>query len=614
MRKISLIIFVLLLATSQMLRSQTNQLFEDKQIIIENADTINTAASDLGPVIIDNELMFNSFVPSDGKGKDDQSFYDVFTSDIDNNGNIVSGRHNMSAMVTEYHEGPLSYCEATGQLFLTQSNWQDPEEINIVFKKKNIRLGIVIYEKRGLGWQYVEKFPYNSNQFSVAHPAINKTGDTLVFVSDMPGSVGESDLYYSVKKDNQWSTPVNLGNKVNTAGKEMFPFLTDDNLLIFASNGHPGKGGLDLYYTKFKVPLTGELVSFSGEINSEADDFGFVIAPNKRFGFFSSNREGGKGDDDIYSVKLQEFKFELLTVSSYDETVISNADIEIYDMNNKLIMEGVTDDEGKLALELEVNKKYEVVAIADGYMEANQEINLTGDGTFVNQVEKVYLDPSFRLDGEVVDILGNLPIPDALVVIEKDGEFSDSIYADYQGKFSNYIEPDHDYRVIISATNYFGTEVNFSTADMDPGVLDYYFQLYSLNAGTRINLKNIYYDLAKWDIRPDAARELDRLVSILEEYPDIQIRLESHTDSRGGDDYNMDLSQKRALTAYEYLVNHGIDPDRVEYVGFGESQLVNECDDGVNCTEEQHAENRRTVVEILQSKATRRSKGNIYYF
>ena len=176
------------------------------------------------------------------------------------------------------------------------------------------------------------------------------------------------------------------------------------------------------------------------------------------------------------------------------------------------------------------------------------------------------------------------------------------------------IEPNQMYNVTVSADNYFGTEVNVSTVGMDPGTLSYFFQLYSLNVGTRIELNNIYYDLDKYNIREDAARELDRLVDVLVKYPDIDIRLESHTDSRACEDYNLELSEKRARSTFIHLVSKGIEPRRIQYVGLGKTLLVNDCEDGVSCSEEQHAENRRTVVEILKAKVTKRNKGNVFYF
>lgn len=616
MRTKYLLILFFITATTITAWSQSDDPFEGIQMTIEDASIINTPSSDFGPAIIGDKLFFNSFSAEDAdKGKNnDKTFYELFSADIDNLGNILTNRSKVNDLVTEYHEGPLSYCEETKQLFLTQSNWENPEELNTVFKKENIRLGLVIYEQTSSGWELVENFPYNSNQYSIAHPAINKTGDTLVFVSDMPGSLGETDLFYSVKRNGSWSEPVNMGNQINTPQREMFPFITDEGTLIFSSDGHGGAGNLDLFYTKFSPSENEEVKTFTGDMNSTEDDFGLIIDSDMRFGYFASNREGGVGDDDIYYVKLQQYRLDLLAISNYSSEPLPETQISIYNLDGDLITQGATDADGILPVKLDVGDRYRVVANIEGYVETNQLLNLSDEGEFVDREERVYMEPAYVLKGEVVDILGNTPIPESMIAIQEDGVVMDTLFTDVEGNFTAYVEPDHDYYVDVSARNYFGTDVTITTDGIQPGEIDYYFQLYSLDAGSRIELKNIYYDLDKYDIRPDAARELDRLVAVLNEYPDIEIKLESHTDSRGSDEYNMELSEKRAQAAVDYLVSKGIDPDRLESVGLGETQLVNDCGNGVDCTEEQHQENRRTVVEIMKAKVTKRQGGSIFYF
>jgi outer membrane protein OmpA-like peptidoglycan-associated protein len=589
-------------------------IFDDVNMSIDTLG-INTPNSDFGPAIIEDELIFSSFGDDIGsKSKNhDKAFYDLFSSDLNKIGNIVADRRKLTTMISQYHEGPLTFCESTGELFLTQSNWENPEELNIVFKKRNIRLGIVVYEKTALTWQFKEKFPFNSSEYSVAHPTINQTGDTLIFVSDMPGGQGLTDLYFSVRVNGEWADPVNLGPKVNSAGKEMFPFLNIDGSLAFSSDGHGGAGNLDLFYIDSPVAGNSELKNFGGKINSEADDFGLVVHPNQRAGYFSSNREGGAGDDDIYYLKMNDYRFNILSMSNYTRRALTGTEVSIFDEDGNVAATGQSDEVGNVPVKLAVDKKYTLVASNNYYIEKTVDLDLTDQGDFSDLEFEIYLDPEFIFQGQVTDILGNIAIPDALLTIDN-GTKTDSIYSDYQGAFKYYIEPNKDYKVDVNAYNFFGTDLEFNTNNMIPGVVDYLIQLYSLDAGSRIELKNIYYDLARWEIRPDAAKELDKLVSVLKEYPDLQIRLEAHTDSRGDDDFNMELSQKRSKSAFDYLVLKGIKAERVEHVGLGESQLVNKCADGINCTDEEHAQNRRTVVEILKSKVTRRSKGNIFYF
>ncbi|MGQ7869569.1 OmpA family protein [Sunxiuqinia sp. sy24] len=576
---------------------------------------INTPYSDFGPAIIEDELVFLSFSEKDGKKSDkpNKVFYDLYSTKLNAFGEAMGDRTRMNTVVSKYHEGPLTYCKNTGELFLTQSNWENPQEENMVFIKKNIRLGIVIYEKSGSRWSVKEKLPFNSSEYSVAHPTISVTGDTLIFVSDMPGGSGETDLYYTVRTADGWADPINLGPKVNSSGKEMFPFLNTDGSLVFSSDGLGGAGKLDLFYIEFPIRASSQRSTFAGEVNSPEDDFGMVVHPNQQGGYFASNRSGGQGSDDVYFLRFEDYVFDVIAMSSKTKEILPGTHVNIIDEEGRVAASGSTNDEGRLEVQLEGNTKYTLVATNEEYMEKILDLDMADKTGFVDGNLEVYLDPEFVFKGQVVDIMGNVPIPDALLMVS-DGTKLDSILTDDKGTFTYNLESDKKYRVDVSAYNYFGTEIEFNTMGMDMGVFDYLIQLYSLDAGSRIALKNIYYDFGEWSLRPEAKRELDRLAKVLEEYPDIQIILESHTDSRGTDEFNMDLSNKRSETAADYIISKGISARRLEWVGFGETQLVNECDGSIPCTEEQHYENRRTVVEIRKSKVTRRAKGNIFYF
>ncbi len=607
---ILVVTFILISFSSWAQRS----LFDGVNMTIDTL-SINTPYSDFGPAIIEDELVFLSFSEKDGKKSDNQNkvFYDLYSTSLNAFGEVVSDRSRMGSVVSKYHEGPLAYCANTGELFLTQSNWQNPQEENMVFIKKNIRLGIVVYEKSGTSWQLKERLPFNSSEYSVAHPTISVTGDTLIFVSDMPGGSGETDLYYTVRTADGWSDPVNLGPKVNSGGQEMFPFLNTDGTLVFSSDGFGGAGKLDLFYIKFPILASSQRATFTGDINSPADDFGMVVHNNQQSGYFASNRADGMGSDDIYFVRFEDYVFDVITMSSKTKEILAGAHVNIIDEEGRVAASGSTNDEGRLEVKLEGNTSYTLVATNEEYMEKVLDLNMADQTNFVDGNLEVFLDPEFAFKGQVVDIMGNVPIPDALLTVS-DGTKVDSILTDDKGTFRYNLESDKKYRVEVAAYNYFGTEIEFNTMGMDMGVFDYLIQLYSLDAGSRIALKNIYYDFGEWNLRPEGKRELDRLAKVLEEYPDIQIILESHTDSRGTDEYNMELSNKRSEAANDYLISKGISARRIDWVGFGETQLVNDCDGSIPCTEEQHYENRRTVVEIRKSKVTRRAKGNIFYF
>lgn len=567
-------------------------LFDDAKLLVEKLN-INTIRSDFGPAIVLDDLMFSTLKPVASKSTNSEdALYDLFAIKLNEEGRIQEGADKELTFISEENQGPLTYCATTGELFLTQLNWENADVQNVVFKKQNIRLGIVAYQKIDDKWVFKELFPYNSSKYSMAHPTINLAGDTLIFASDMPGGFGMTDLYYSVRKNGEWKRPKNLGSTINSAGKEMTPFYNIDGTLIFSSNGHGGKGNFDLFYVRFPLLRNTELQTFAYNVNSEADDFGLIVHPNQKNCFFSSNRIGGVGSDDIYSLKIDD-NFMLKTISSYQNKILSDVTIKIRDDNGRLLLSGLTNSLGELKVNL-ANGKYNLTARLEGFVDTRVilEINDKND-------KQVFLDPLFEMNGQVVNAQGDVPISEALVIVS-DGENSESFYVDNDGKFTYKLKPNKQYSIVARAHRFLESEIKINTQKIEPGMNDYLIRMNFLEVGARFELENIYYDLAKWDIRVDAAWELDKLVTAMEEYPDLNIRLESHTDSRGSDEYNLELSNKRSQSAFNYIVSKGIDKNRIVYKGYGESQLVNECDDGVECSEEEHAKNRRTIVEIMK--------------
>ena len=269
----------------------------------------STVESGFGATLVGDTLFFTSKKSGDNKmnanKRKQPKFYGIFKAGVDQNGNLTGGRKSVGEFSTSHHDGMVSsWCAKTEELFLTQTN--EPQLRYDLFPEEYNGLKISIAKKTGPEWEVVEEFPFNNAAYSVAHPAINETGDTLVFASDMPGGFGEADLYMSVRKRGKWETPVNLGSHVNTKGREEFPFLIrnsdDETYLVFSSDRSGGKGGMDLYYTKLNNSNS-YIIPFDGPINSAYDDFSLSFSPGKGFGYFSSNRKG-RGDDDIYKIKL----------------------------------------------------------------------------------------------------------------------------------------------------------------------------------------------------------------------------------------------------------------------------------------------------------------------
>ena len=280
------------------------ELFDQSALKVSDV-RVNTVESGFGATLVGDTLFFTSKKSGDNKmnanKRKQPKFYGIFKAGVDQNGHLTGGRKSVGEFSTSHHDGMVSsWCAKTEELFLTQTN--EPQLRYDLFPEEYNGLKISIAKKTGPKWEVVEEFPFNNTDYSVAHPAINETGDTLVFASDMPGGFGEADLYLSVRKNGKWETPVNLGSHVNTSSREEFPFLiritNGGTHLVFSSDRSGGKGGMDLYYTQLNNSNT-PIMPFDGPINSEYDDFALSFFPEKGAGYFSSNRKG-TGDDDIY--------------------------------------------------------------------------------------------------------------------------------------------------------------------------------------------------------------------------------------------------------------------------------------------------------------------------
>lgn len=337
--------------------------------------SVNTSQSDFGPALIGDSLFFTSFrdelLNKTEKNLQKKEFYNLFSSQIDKEGNIAGKRRVIKDFMTKYHDGPVSWCPATGELFITQSNYLEPGAVFKPFRKNYFNLRIVIARQVNGEWKMTESFPYNNIQYSVGHPAISSNGDTLIFSSNKPGGLGETDLYMSIRKKGRWGEPVNLGGRINTPGKDAFPFLSKNGYLIFASDGRKGMGGLDLYYTKLNDPKS-EIVHFESPINSPNDDFSMIISPDSEYGYLTSNRPGGIGGDDIYKFTFNRYRdnfLKLLVMDNKSRRPIHGAEVA-FDDN----MDFKTGNEGELSRKINEEMSYNVNVKAFGFLDKAKTI------------------------------------------------------------------------------------------------------------------------------------------------------------------------------------------------------------------------------------------------
>ncbi len=371
MKRLILITTTILVCSSLFAQPKKGELLDPASIKMELLD-VNTVQSDFGPAVIGDSLFYTSFsdelLDKTEKRLRRREFYDLYNAPMNDEGDITGRRHAISEFITRYHDGPVSWCAKTGELFLTQSNFVEPTKWYKPFRENYVNLRIVTAKKVNGVWQETEEFIHNNKDYSVGHPAISAGGDTLVFSSNMPGGFGETDLYMSIRQNGSWSKPINLGERINTTGKDEFPFLTAEGYLIFASTGRAGMGGLDLYYTKLSG---GAITHFDSPVNSEADDFSAAFPAEKEFAYVSSNRTG-RGNDDIYKMTFRryiEYLYELSVLDAKTQNPINGATVTFKDG-----LEKSTARDGKVTRMIEREKAYSLTVKAFGYTDESAKV------------------------------------------------------------------------------------------------------------------------------------------------------------------------------------------------------------------------------------------------
>lgn len=512
------------------------------------------------------------------------------------------------------HEGPACFTSDFKTMYFTRNSRVDGKGEKTANGTNNLKIFISSFD--GKNWSDAREFPYNSNVYSVGHPALFPDDKSLYFVSDMPGGYGETDIYKSELINGSWSKPVNLGATINTKGKEMFPYVDKKGILYFSSDGLPGIAGLDIYAAKEEENGKYLVTNLGEPLNSKYDDFGFIINTDSLKGYFTSNRPGGAGDDDIYSFSVSAIDLEVKSLRADNREILPGSKIYLISETGAVITSSLSDQNGMAEFGIKPGVKYKLSAENGSFVADVQEVGVSTQVIGLQQNEEILLKQGFLyLTIEVLDKETGLIIPNALVDISE-GEYDHATVEDKNGMVRMKMNNSMNYTFYATADNYFGNTVKYSSFDKAPGNYSLTIELEKLSTGKQIALEDLFYDLNKWNIRPDAALVLDKLAQILTENPNVKIEIGSHTDSRGTAETNMTLSQRRSESVLAYLVKKGIAPTRLVAKGYGESQLINKCADGVNCTEEEHQENRRTVIEILNKdiRKVKRGNRNVYYF
>lgn len=578
----------------------------------------NTRFTDMCATYYKDQLVYSSAKDSFSMVKnvydwDNQPFLDMYVTKPGAGPAEKDSRSMFASVNTRFHEGAASFTSDWNTMYFTRNNYLNGRLMTTPDGTNNLK--VFVADFNGKEWKNLRSLPFNSDKYSVGHPALSPDNKTLYFISDMAGGYGQTDIYKCEWNNGSWGNPVNLGETINTSGKEMFPYVDKEGILYFSSDGHPGQGGLDVFAAKEEKPGVYKVVNVVAPINSAFDDFGLVINNDSLTGYFTSNRTGGKGQDDIYSYAINKIDLRVLVYDDMTKQILPGSKVSLKS-DGSVIDTQIADKSGAVMFSVKPRSKYQLLAENTIYSPQTKDIQVKGSLFDFVQQEDIYLKQAAPyLTIEVIDKESGLIIPHALVDITK-GKYNESELEDNNGIIKMKLAENTDYSFNATAEEYFDKTAEFSSKGKPAGEYTLTIEMEKLSAGKQFVLEDLFYDLNKYNIRPDAAIVLDKLAKILKDNPSVRIEIGSHTDSRATTEYNQKLSQNRSESVVAYLISKGIEKSRLVPKGYGESQLVNKCADGVPCTEEEHQANRRTVIEILNPEIRRVKRGtkNVYYF
>lgn len=594
---------------------------------------INTSASDFGAYPSGNSVYILSARERSSLIRHEWTwnksrFLDIYRGSMNDNSQISNLKRLKNNVNSKFHEGPLCFSPDGQTVYFTRNNVSNGKMRKDSAGVQNLKLYKSQIGKNGK-WLKPVELPFNSKFYSTGHPTLSPDGKTLYFASDMPGGFGGTDIYsVAILENGTFGKPINLGKEINTEGKEMFPWVDHENNLFFSSTGHLGLGGLDVFVS---IPNSSgqyqKVLNLGRSVNSESDDFAFVIIPGTQKGYFSSNRKGGVGDDDIYAFsQIRPFKkiknLELLVKDFENGAAIENATIRVLDKSSGEVLFNLTSDKsGKIDFDLDPSISFLIEVNGQNYYPQNIELaasEIENDQTQVYRQVELVKDSGFGIIAKISDEKSKDQINNVRVIItdqitgERYGDLITNDAGEIQtGIHGKKINDQLSLKIELIKEGYFSKTVYFSTKITKNGLIDL-----STESKNQLNLHQtvsdlaemiqinpIYFDFNKSYIRPDAAIELDKIVAIMNTYPTMVVELGSHTDCRASEQYNLYLSDQRAKASAAYIKARITTPERILGKGHGESKLLNDCEcEGAvksNCPEEEHSKNRRTEFRII---------------
>jgi outer membrane protein OmpA-like peptidoglycan-associated protein/tetratricopeptide (TPR) repeat protein len=545
----------------------------------------NSLEADFAPQFIDGKLVFGSTRPSDAKmdGFTSQNFARLWTFDSITK---VVAQYVIDGMDVKFNIGTPVFDPLDGSLFFS-ANVPKPNRLGSA--------NLTIYRAKLMDKKYkVENWQNAAGNFNYTHPTISPNGQLMVFSSDQGGKA--MDLYFCTRmKSGDWSNPRPFKRNINTMGQEVFPRFISNSQLIFSSDGLKLGESLDFYQTSFRNKEWTDPVLLPKPLNTQKDDYAIWSDSLLTEGFFTSNRDDKDGNEDIYSFrKVKKCVIKTQIFNDYEHLAVTNQPIQ-YDANFRTNTIG--DAKSAAAYysyyprqDLNVSTIYQGIDF-DSLVVANPDCQ----GDTISIVWH-YKPNIVTISGKLKPQNGIIPPPMPIKIIPNGSLDTLEVITNEKGEFSIPLIEGKTYSFISKPIGYVANPVTVKISTNTPSIE---IHLIPLDVNSSFVLKDIYYDFDKWNITPKSAIELDKLVQILKDYPTLKIELSSHTDARGKDPYNMTLSAKRARSAVDFIISRGIAKSRLVAKGYGETRHVNKCVNGVECTENEHQDNRRTEVRIL---------------
>ena len=565
---------------------------------------LNSSHSDFGPQVFEGGLVFVSSRNEDlfikrhslSSPSEEEALLNVFYSKKNTVGDFgevkLFGSGNLKS---NYHDGPIAFYNNYKKAAFTRNSNTHVKTAADKQGKMNLKIFLADVDSGVL--KNVKPFINNSDSSSTAHASFTRNGKIMYFSSDRPNGYGGADIYFCNNKDGQWSEPVNAGPSINTAGDEFYPFASNDSTLFFSSNGHGGLGGLDIFVSSKRKGKFKKATNLGFPLNSIGDDFSLVSDSTGRIGYFASNRSGGQGLDDIY-IFISDRYFTIGQTRDIADLskIIPEVSIYVKDENGMVVDSAKSDKNGYFHLDLPLDQNFSISGKKEGY-DMLEDLGYSTKGLHFGVDSLIF--PLWKQElfvkGKIYSNETHELLPGAVVHLKNlTNNKVDSLVVGEKGDYSFLVYPNKKYQIEVTKQGYIPDGFNLNTQDLYKGEL--------LND---VVLEEIYirkevtqFDYNKYDIKPESFTQLNHIVRTLKKFPKATLNIGAYADARGTNQYNQALSDKRAEATVQYFIKMGISRKRIEAKGFGEELILNRCSDGVDCSEEEHAVNRRVELKV----------------